>query len=412
MLPLRAASSSSWVYPGAKFDFDFANSRYWGGNVISAASGPAARMMQTLVQGAGNSIVQYAPDIYGNLRTFAANVLRITAGYGLWAEGPYTNFALWARDLTNVVWTATTCTVAKNQIGAEGTVNAASSLTSTAGNATVLQAITHASTTFVGSCWIKRISGTGTINMTVDNGATWTPVTVTSSYTQVQIPVQTLANPTFGFQIVTSGDAIAVDMAQCENSPLFATTPLPTTSATVARTTDEPAISDPAGSSPGDGQRFIRTLICTGGPWSMLAIGSGNGYVAGNVFIATDGGVTIRGLAGINNAAGVAQFQANNATSISSANTGNVGLYNINKVAGRANGKGNAVCLNGGVVASNSTNAITAQNAAFTHLGLGNNGAAATPLNGFISRLVWWPFEITDGQMIEYTRSDSAYGNT
>jgi hypothetical protein len=74
--------------------------------------------------------------------------------------------------------------------------------------------------------------------MTMDGGTTWTPITVTASWTRVSIPSQTLANPVVGFRIVTSGDAIAVDIVQNEDGA-FATSPIPQTSAaTMTRVAD------------------------------------------------------------------------------------------------------------------------------------------------------------------------------
>lgn len=122
-----------------------------------------------------------------------------------------TELCLWNRDLTNAVWTATTATVAKDQAGADGTATSASSILATAGNATVLQTITSGSAARVSGAYVKRLVGTGIINMTQDNGSTWTPITLTAAWTFVSIPQQTLTNPIVGFQIVTNGDQIAVD---------------------------------------------------------------------------------------------------------------------------------------------------------------------------------------------------------
>jgi hypothetical protein len=54
----------------------------------------------------------------------------------------------------------------------------------------------------------------------------------------VTIPVQTLANPTVGFRIVTSGDAIAVDFVQNETGT-GASSEIATTTAAVTRAADE-----------------------------------------------------------------------------------------------------------------------------------------------------------------------------
>lgn len=134
-----------------------------------------------------------------------------------------TTRAIYRRDLTNAAWAKTNMTTAKTSIGADGATNAATRLTASAGNATVLQTLTHASTARSYTAYIKRITGTGAIQMTMDNGSTWTTVATSAPYTRVTIPTQTLANPVFGFRIVTSGDAVDVDYNQMEDG-VFPTT--------------------------------------------------------------------------------------------------------------------------------------------------------------------------------------------
>lgn len=129
-----------------------------------------------------------------------------------------TNSVVSPRDLTNAAWVKTNCTPLKDQIGIDGVANSASKLTASAANATCLQAIVLGSTLRNQSAFVKRITGSGVINMTMDNGATWTAVTVTAGWTRVPIPNQTLANPTVGFRIVTSGDVVAFDYVQNENT--------------------------------------------------------------------------------------------------------------------------------------------------------------------------------------------------
>lgn len=154
---------------------------------------------------------------------------------GLLLEQARTNSVLWCRDFTNAAWVKSNVTAAKDQTGIDGSANSASSLTATAGNGTCLQSITASSASTFTSVFIKRITGTGTIEMTMDNGTTWTPATVTSSWTRVTIPHATLANPVCGFRIVTSGDAVAVDYMQVERGGSVFTSPIATTSATVTR---------------------------------------------------------------------------------------------------------------------------------------------------------------------------------
>lgn len=145
-----------------------------------------------------------------------------------------TNVVLWNRDLTNAAWTKSNCTVAKDQTGIDGVANSASKITATADTATCLQNITLASSARFQSAYVKRVAGSGIIEMTMDNGLTWTAITVTSSWTRVAIPTQTLANPIPGFLINTNGDAIAVDFVQNE-AGAEPSSPIATTTASVTR---------------------------------------------------------------------------------------------------------------------------------------------------------------------------------
>lgn len=155
-------------------------------------------------------------------------------------EGARTNVVLQRRDLSNAAWTKTNITAAKDQVGIDGVTNSASSILATAGNGTCLQAITLASSARSQTAWVKRLVGTGVVNMTMDNGSTWTAITVTSAWTRVSIPTQTLANPTVGFRLVANADKIAVDFVQNENGT-FASSTIPDTTAgsSVTRNADD-----------------------------------------------------------------------------------------------------------------------------------------------------------------------------
>jgi hypothetical protein len=148
---------------------------------------------------------------------------------GLRIEESRTNIVAYCNDLTNAAWTAgATMTVAKNQTGVDGVANSASLLTGglVSSTNTILQSITLSSSARAQSAYVKRITGSGVVNMTMDGGTTWTAITVTSGWTRVSIPTQTIANPNVGFQIVTNGDAIAVQYVDNENGS-FITSPIP-----------------------------------------------------------------------------------------------------------------------------------------------------------------------------------------
>jgi len=123
--------------------------------------------------------------------------------------------------------------------GLDGIANTATTLTATAADAIILQPISLASAARCASAYVKRRTGTGAISFTQDGGSTWTDITAqinSSTWSRVQITA-TLANPSVGFKLSTSGDAIDVDCVQNE-AGAEATSPIVTTTTTVTRNAD------------------------------------------------------------------------------------------------------------------------------------------------------------------------------
>jgi hypothetical protein len=137
-------------------------------------------------------------------------------------------------------------TVALNQTGLDGVANSCCSLTATAANATILQSLTRASVRRTSGVWVKRLAGSGVVNMTQDGGTTWVSLgAIPASFGQFSQPLwtpTTAANPIVGFQIVTSGDAIAVDFVAhretASSNPGLVGEPIGTTTASVAIAAD------------------------------------------------------------------------------------------------------------------------------------------------------------------------------
>ena len=164
------------------------------------------------------------------------------APLGVLIEAAATNLALWSRDLTNAVWTATNCTAAKTATGVDGSANAASVVTATGGSATIFQTLTAASTFRSFSAWVKRSVGTGTVSLTQDGGVTSKDITAlinSTTWTRIYWN-QTRLNPQFGFMLATSGDAIIVDGIQLEVSTVIQvpTSTIFTTTVAVVRAKD------------------------------------------------------------------------------------------------------------------------------------------------------------------------------
>lgn len=161
---------------------------------------------------------------------------------GLLIEEARTNRLLWCRDATQTQWVKTDITAAKDQTGIDGVANAASSLTATADGGTCIQTITLASGSRTGSIYLKRITGTGTVQVSLD-GSTWSTVELSDTEWRRIVLSGTVTNPVVGVRLAVSGDAVAMDFGQVEDGA-FATTPILTTTATATRASDEASISN------------------------------------------------------------------------------------------------------------------------------------------------------------------------
>ncbi|RJP18275.1 MAG: hypothetical protein C4529_13020 [Deltaproteobacteria bacterium] len=129
----------------------------------------------------------------------------------------YYNRLLYSEDFDQAAWVKTNIAVSNdNVLGPNGKTGVAQTLTASAANGTCLQALIDISRARYGCLYLKRKTGTGNIQVTLDGGSTWTTVAVTSEWTRLGAG-QTLANPSFGVRIVTSGDAVYAWGAQLED---------------------------------------------------------------------------------------------------------------------------------------------------------------------------------------------------
>jgi hypothetical protein len=140
---------------------------------------------------------------------------------GLLIEGSTNNLLNWSESFTtsggtNNNWADSSITRTTGQTDpANGTT--AIRFTASAGNATVISSAaigTSAQRTF--SVWLRRVTGTGNIQYTTDNGTTWTTQAITSSWVRYVFAATTAAQRV-GFRIVTSADAVEIWGAQLES---------------------------------------------------------------------------------------------------------------------------------------------------------------------------------------------------
>ena len=181
----------------------------------------------------------YLPDDAGIWQSFLSGIAgRVYANLQWWLySGPAcTNLQIRSNDQTDAEWAAVNMTVAQDAVGMRNDANAACTLTATAANATVLaNAITAASSDQTIRWFLKRLTGSGVIEITVDGGTTWQDVTTevdsSSGFNEAMETLAALANPQIGIRIVTSGDAVVVGNAELftsksisqvkDSSPIF-----------------------------------------------------------------------------------------------------------------------------------------------------------------------------------------------
>ena len=233
--------------------------------------------------GAGIDGAKYFETDWQGAPIPAANLL------GFRREAAATNNLLYSRDLSNAAWsTKTNITAAKTATGLDGIANTATTLTASAADAIILQPISLASAARCASAYVKRRTGTGTISFTQDGGGSWTDITAQingSTWSRVQI-TSTLANPSVGFKISTSGDAIDVDCVQNE-AGAAATSPIVTTTAVVTRNADSLTYQTASNWSDTEGTAYIEAQ-----PLSWVAGGAIGSATNGLLLSASNSGAT------------------------------------------------------------------------------------------------------------------------
>jgi hypothetical protein len=184
-----------------------------------------------------------------------------------------TNRCLYSEEFDNAAWVKTNVTVAANQtIAPDGTLTA-DQLTASAANGTVIQDLgVVASAAKTGSLYLKRYTGTGNIEITLNGGSSWTAVTLTNTWTRFNLTA-TLADEDFGIRIVTSGDSIFAWGGMVETGA-FQTPYIPTVASQVTRLADSAVMTGVNFSSwfnPEQGTLFVDCLPGTVGATKGLA---------------------------------------------------------------------------------------------------------------------------------------------
>lgn len=185
------------------------------------------------------------------------------------------------RLVSDASWVKVGAPTIATTYGIDGVAGACNQVTSTAGNTTILQTLVAAASSRAFSVFIKRITGTGNIELTQD-GAAWTNIAgllVAGQWVRVSLTASQL-NASFGVRIVTSGDSIAMDFMQFE--AVGATSPMPTAGA--SRVADSPFYTMAGNLVPALGSAYLEFshrygVIVANSPY-LVVNGGGGGYPA------------------------------------------------------------------------------------------------------------------------------------
>lgn len=195
------------------------------------SSGTILKISATISNYSGSNLI-YLPYIVGSTNDIYGNAVSQSANgtYVYYIKSTGTDLRIYSEA-------GHTATVTVNSVQ-EITSSDATQLIATAANGTIKytlpSTVSGAEETF--SIWMKRITGTGNIDMTVDDGSTWTTKTLTYNWTRFNISGTETA-PVVGIRIVTSGDAIGIFGAQLEPTNFWSQY-LPTDGCPIFRSTE------------------------------------------------------------------------------------------------------------------------------------------------------------------------------
>ena len=178
----------------------------------------------------------YIHPTTGLITSAASGQLRIESN-GALIEGARTNIALQS-EVLGTTWAASSVTIANDDAVAPDGASTAERLTASGANGTLLQSVTGTAAAYTFSIYLKRLTGTGNVDVRADN-TTWSTCTINAS-TWTRCPVTaTLADNTYapGVRIVTSGDAVYAFGGQME-AGASASSYITTTIAAVTRNVD------------------------------------------------------------------------------------------------------------------------------------------------------------------------------
>ena len=319
------------------------------------------------------------------------------AAKGLLIEGAATNLLNFSETFattggTNNNWADTNLTRTSTNNTSPRNDATALQITASAANGTIISSAamgTSAARTL--SVWLRRVTGTGNIQYTLDNGSTYTTQAITAVWVRYTFAVTTAAQRV-GFRIVTSADAIEIWGVQLETGT-GASSYIPTTTAQVTKAADFCKMTEAASQMSWLQRIDTCTFIADFMPMTQrggfnslfrLITTTSQGYeiyiydtVAG-VSLTTTTKIT----ASTNVETSLAQSMALNST--------HKVAYSINATSGLRSHNGSTVS------AANPIALATGTNSTF---GIGSTGLDAGAMYGHIRALKYYPTALTQAQI-------------
>ena len=326
----------------------------------------------------------------GILEIVAANTPRFDydpatlAARGLLIEEARTNLALYSAKLDQfsspAVWGLTgagaTLTATTDIAAPDGTLTAWT-LTSSGATAQIQQApAVVISTVYTGSFWIRRRSGTGTINIRVVENVN-TPLTGVTSQWQRFNFTATSTSTTGRIGVFLSGLSDAVDIwgAQLE-AGAFPTSYIPTSSAPVTRAVDAASIATLVPwYNASSGALFAEFSAPASGIRTMVDLNDTT--ATESIRLRTDGTNPF--------------FTVTDGTDQANIDAGTVASNTVYKFAGAYAANDFATCINGGTVQTHTSGTLPT----ITQMLLGADAFGNT-LNGHLRRLVFYPVRLSN----------------
>lgn len=366
-----------WVLQGQPVSMDWARGRYWAPGM--GYTGPLVLTTTT------RASTKYCQMLSGIWQTTGVNNYPAICDQGVLPEEARTNDALWSRDTTQAgSWTLVGDTTALNAVGIDGQANSASTLTATGtagsctASCTALQSITLASSADTYSVWLKRVTGSGAVNITINNLAGTTACTlVTTAFTRCSVTA-TLANPVIGIQMTTVGDVIVADFNQMEPGG-FTTSPILTTTVAATRAADNMKAIGPFKIAAGS---IAGAMLVVAGPLNN----------SNAMFFSRDSSQNIPFWA---QGATVVKVLAANVSNAGTLGGSNSWLIGTNKMAMGWSAAGTSVIGDGGTVAV----AATAFSGSISTGQFGSFDGSANYPDGHISSFNVFPYRLIDAQL-------------